>query len=297
MALREAVELLAYHRRWTERFAWHDVHNVYAKCRADLARAGLRELSGTRVLDLGCGPVFAFALQCVADGASVTALDAAYVKPEPLPVALARTLRRGGPKQALKTAARRMLFSRRYYGTLEREAGRPLRRFSRELRFVVADAQAGTYPLPDASFDLIASNAVLEHVADVRDFAREVARLLAPGGLFHAIVHNFYSLSGGHCPDWAYPDEKPSRRVAPWDHLRENRSPPFAYLNRMRPEEYRDALGAALDVEVFEGRDVNHDPPGTEGERFLTPEIASELSAYPRELLLTRSWCVVARKR
>jgi len=26
---REIRELLAYHRTWTERFAWHDVHNVY----------------------------------------------------------------------------------------------------------------------------------------------------------------------------------------------------------------------------------------------------------------------------
>jgi hypothetical protein len=35
---------------------------------------------------------------------------------------------------------------------------------------------------------------------------------------------------------------------------------------------------------------------GFEGERFLTKEISGELSAYPRELLLTRSWCIICQK-
>jgi SAM-dependent methyltransferase len=296
MLHREIVELLSYHARWTERFAWHDVHNVYGKCATDLARAGFGGMAGKRVLDLGCGPMFAFALQCAADGARVSALDTAYVKPDFLPVAFARTLRHGGAKQAVKSAVRRVLFSRRYYRVLEREAGRPLRRFAPDIRFVTADAEASQYPLPPASFDLAASNAVLEHVGDVPAFAREIARVLAPGGLFYGIIHNFYSLSGGHNPDWAYADEHPSKRVPPWDHLRQNLSPAFVHLNRMRPEAYRSALGEALDVLLFEGRDINHDPPGVEGDRFLTPEIAAELSAYPRELLLTRSWCVIARK-
>jgi len=241
--------------------------------------------------------MFAFALQCAADGARVTALDTAYVRPDALPLAFARTLTRGGAKQAVKSATRRVLFGRRYYDALEREAGRPLRRRARDITFVQADAAAAGYPLATGSFDLVASNAVLEHVSDVPAFAREVARILAPGGWFYAIVHNFYSLSGGHHPDWAYADERPSGRVPPWDHLRENRHPPFVHLNRLRPEEYRAALGGALDVVLFEGRGINHDAPASEGERFLTPEIAAELSAYPRDLLLTRLWCVVARRR
>jgi len=137
---------------------------------------------------------------------------------------------------------------------------------------------------------------VLEHVADVPGFAREIARILAPGGLFYGIIHNFYSLSGGHNPDWAYADERPSTRVPPWDHLRENLHPAFVHLNGLAPDAYRSALGETLEVLLFEGRDINHDAPGIEGERFLTPDIASELVAYPRDLLLTRSWCVIARK-
>ncbi len=296
MLHREIRELLSYHAKWTERFAWHDVHNVYRKCVSDVDRVGFGGMAGKRVLDLGCGPMFAFALQCAADGARVSALDTAYVKPDFLPVAFARTLAHGGPKQALKSAARRVLFSKRYYRVLEREAGRPLRRYARDIRFVTADAEASRYPLEAAAFDLAASNAVLEHVADVPGFAREIARILAPGGLFYGIIHNFYSLSGGHNPEWAYADERPSTRVPPWDHLRGNRHPAFVHLNGLRPDAYRSALGETLEVLLFEGRDINHDAPGIEGERFLTPDIARELAAYPRELLLTRSWCVIARK-
>jgi SAM-dependent methyltransferase len=46
-------------------------------------------------------------------------------------------------------------------------------------------------PYPDASFDLVFANHVLEHVADDRAAVSEVARVLAPGG--HAILQTPYS--------------------------------------------------------------------------------------------------------
>jgi len=42
---------------------------------------------------------------------------------------------------------------------------------------------------------------------------------------------------------------------------------------------------------------TGHDLDEPEGERFLTPAIEAELSQYPRELLLTRAWRIIARKR
>ncbi len=160
---------------------------------------------------------------------------------------------------------------------------------------MLVDPKASRYPLPDESFDVIASNAVVEHMQDVDTFAAEASRLLTHGGYFYAMIHNFYSLSGGHALEWAYPDERPSTQVPPWDHLRENRLPTWFPLNRLRPEEYRNSLARYLNVLVFEGHNMYHDP-GLEGERFLTTEIAAELAQYPRELLLTRAWCAVARK-
>ena len=286
MILREMRELFTYHSKFSKRFAEHDCHNVFEKAVRDLKSVGFGEIEGKKVLDLGCGQRYPFALQCAACGATVIALDIDYIKPDFLPLAFYRMLRHNGFKRAVKSALRRLVFDEGYYNTLEAAAGKRLHSFRSGITFVVTDPESANYPLPSDSFDLIASNAVVEHVADVPRFAEEIRRLLARGGYFYAIIHNFYSLSGGHNLEWAYPDEQPSSRVPPWDHLRENRFPSWAYLNRLRPEEYRDAFGQQLEVVLFEGRDINHDPGGLEGERFLTPEIAAELAAYPRELLL-----------
>jgi SAM-dependent methyltransferase len=223
-------------------------------------------------------------------------MDLDYARREILPLAFLRTVRANGVKRASKSALRRVLFDRRYYRALERSAGRPLLPSLSRVRFVLGDAAELQYPLPARSFDLIASNSVLEHVRELDRYVIEVSRLLAPGGFFHGIIHNYYSLSGGHNMEWAAPEERPSTRVPPWDHLRERRFPAFVHLNRLRPEDFRAAFVRSLEVLLFEPRDVNHDPGGSEGASFLTPELERELSEFPRELLLTRAWCVIARK-
>jgi SAM-dependent methyltransferase len=294
--IREARELLVYHAGSTTRFAEHDVHNVFGKAMRDLRSAGFGALAGKSVLDLGCGQRFAFALQCAAAGARVTALDTDYVRPDALPIALCRIARQNGVKRAVKSAVRRVLWDGRYYAALERSAGKPLRPFRSRIEFAVADPTGAHFPLPSGSFDLIASNAVLEHVTDVPGFAAEVARLLRPGGYFHAIIHNFYSLSGGHNLDWAFPDEHAPTDVPPWDHLRANRFPAWTTLNRLRPEQYRDAFAEHLEIVDFSGAGVDHDLGRPEGGRFLTTEVAAELASYPRDLLLTRLWRMICKK-
>jgi SAM-dependent methyltransferase len=294
--LRELYSLWNLHRRFTRRYAEHDFHNVFEKTIRDLRRFGFAGLDGKKVLDLGCGQRFHFALLCAAHGAIVTALDIDYIKPDPLPLAFYRTILHSGFKRAIRSALRKLLYDRYYYNYLEEVSGKNLRYYINKIHFVIADPTQAEYKLPSETFDLICSNAVLEHVVDVPNFAKEVFRMLVPGGYFYAIIHNFYSLSGGHNPEWAFPDEFPSSRVPPWDHLRKNIFPASVYLNRLRPEEYYEAFAQYLKVLLFEGRDINHDPGGFEGERFLTKEISEELSAYPRELLLTRSWCIICQK-
>lgn len=49
---------------------------------------------------------------------------------------------------------------------------------------------AAAYPLPDASADMIVADWVLEHVADPDHLAREVGRVLKPGGWFCARTPN-----------------------------------------------------------------------------------------------------------
>jgi SAM-dependent methyltransferase len=293
MRFEQLRQLLTYHARWASRFAAHDVHCVFGRAMHDLRAYGFGELGGKRVLDLGCGPMYAFALQCAARGATVTALDVKYVRPGPLPTMLLRALAHDGFGAAVRLGVRRAFFASGYYRRLEAEAHTALRSLEPEVEFVTCDTAGGGYPLPSSSFDLVVANAVLEHVGDVASTAKEIRRILRPGGYFYAIIHNFYSPSGGHCPEWAYPDVRPSPRVPPWDHLRGCRFPPTCFLNRMRPEEYREALSRYLDVVLFEGRGIDHEPGRLEGERLLTERVAAELADYPRELLLTRCWCAL----
>lgn len=294
--LREMLDLFTYHSKSTARFAQHDVHNVFEKTMRDLNQCGFNDIVGKRILDLGCGQRFPFALQCAAYGAKVTALDIDYIKPDSLPLAFYRTVKHNSIKRAAKSAVRRVLWDDAYYHALENSAGRPLRRFQPRIEFIVADPTNVSYPLPSDSFDLIASCSVLEHVKDIPQFSAQVARLLDWGGFFHAIIHNFFSLSGGHNLEWAFPDESPSANVPPWDHLRKNHFPSWVYLNCHQPEQFRDAFAKDLRVLHFEGIGINHDAGELEGERLLTAELAAELKQYPRDLLLTRSWCMICRK-
>lgn len=292
---RHIRSLARYHRDHDRQVARHDYADVFEKTTRDLARVGLGAWSGKQVLDVGCGQRLPFSLIAASRGAQVTALDAEYVDPRHPFGALLPTAQAGGLTRALMTFTRQMLFDRAYFRTLFDISGADWSATER-IRFRRLDVTTGVYPLQSDSFDVAASNAVAEHIADLPGFLGEVARVLRPGGLFHCLIHNYYSLSGGHNLDWAYPDESPPAHVPPWDHLRGNRRPAHLYLNMLRPEEYREAFAAVFDVLMFEPRDAQHDPGGEEGRRFLTPEVREELRDYPEELLLTRAFAVVGRK-
>lgn len=286
-------------KRWdqNQQIAEHSYH-VFRSTIQDLQRLGFDDLKGKMVLDLGCGTRYHFGLQCAALGASVTALDMVYFKPSFLPLAFFQKARHDGFKLAVRTVLRRLFLDKPFYEVLEARIGKSLSPYHSKINCVVVDSDNPyPYPLMDESFDLIVSQAVLEHVEDINVFAREVDRLLIPGGYFYAMIHNFYSISGGHRPEWSNPDEQPARIVPPWDHLRENQFPSHQYLNRLKPDDYLGAFAGNLEVLLFEGRGRDYSKNAIEGERFLTSELEHNLSAYPRDLLLTRAWCLIVRKR
>lgn len=68
----------------------------------------------------------------------------------------------------------------------------------RHLAFALADGMA--LPFPDASFDLVLSHAVIEHVADAPLYLRECARVLAPGGHVYLSTAPYLSFAGAHLP-------------------------------------------------------------------------------------------------
>ena len=68
----------------------------------------------------------------------------------------------------------------------------------RRLHFALADGMA--LPFRDASFDLVLSHAVIEHVADAPLYLRECARVLAPDGHVYLSTAPYLSLAGAHLP-------------------------------------------------------------------------------------------------
>lgn len=109
MRFGQLVQLLGYHAKWTSRFAARDVHAVFEQTMPDLRAHGFGELPRKRVLDLGCGPMYPFALQCAAHGARVTALDVRYVEPRPLAAAFWHALSHDGLQTSAKLVSRRIL--------------------------------------------------------------------------------------------------------------------------------------------------------------------------------------------
>lgn len=55
-------------------------------------------------------------------------------------------------------------------------------------------------PFRDASFDLVFSHSVIEHVASARGYLAECRRVLKPGGVLYLSTAPYLSLAGAHLP-------------------------------------------------------------------------------------------------
>lgn len=71
-------------------------------------------------------------------------------------------------------------------------------RDARNLHFALADGMA--LPFSPATFDLVLSHAVIEHVSDALLYLRECARVLAPGGHVYLSTSPYLSFAGAHLP-------------------------------------------------------------------------------------------------
>jgi SAM-dependent methyltransferase len=89
-------------------------------------------------------------------------------------------------------------------------------------------------PAPDASFDFVVSWSAFEHISNLEGMAREVGRVLAPGGVVMIQLFPFYfSEHGDH--GWHRPS---------FEHLLTgvDETPDDAYLNRTTLDELHRAL-------------------------------------------------------
>jgi SAM-dependent methyltransferase len=288
--LRTARDLFAYHRARSAAFAEHDYRHVYLAARERIERALGREAVGLRMLDVGAGQRTPATALFQLAGNQVTGIDTELLTTGPGVGSFLRVLRANGVERAAKTLVRQILFDPAYDRRLGELAGRPIVRRGLDLR----QLSVTQLPFPDFTFDAVVSNAVFEHLPNVRAAVDEVTRVLKRDGVCHIGIHLFPSLSGGHHMGWAFPAESIPPGIPPWDHLRGNRFPAHVYLNQLKESDYRAAFAAEhRRLEILDWITT-----WTEGEELLTPEIEAELAGrYRRDELLKREIVVIARRR
>lgn len=242
-------------------------------------------LQGLRVLDVGCGKSYWLSLLLAGDGAQAIGVDTEQVENRRDLAKYLHILKANGLERATRTAVWDVLFARGYYRELEKSIGHKLPHDAVKLH--VYD---GIHtPLSNASIDLAVSHEVFEHIADVPAVLGELARVLRPGGRIYIYIHNFTSLSGGHHIAWKHPNTRPSRVVAPWDHLRARKHVDIpSWLNGLREHEYRSMFEKVFEIDEWRITEE-------EGRALLTDDIRKELSQFSERELLSKGFLVRGR--
>lgn len=244
----------------------------------------LGDIDSRRVLDVGCGKSFWLTLLLANHGANVTGIDTEVVQPGFSMDKYLGLAKKNGFERAIRTFIWDQVFAKSYYKELENLNKTPL-------NFDIFDLKAmsgSVLDFPNDTFDLVVSHEVFEHIADISSTLKGLQRVMKPQGRTYIYVHNFTSLSGGHHIAWKYPDTEPSRKVPPWDHLRENKFSDIpSWLNKLREHEYRTEFEKYFDIIEWLHTD-------REGETLLTDDISRELSNYTNDELLTKGFVVIA---
>lgn len=244
----------------------------------------VEDIAQLRVLDVGCGKSFWLSLLLANHGANVTGIDTEVVQPGLSIGKYVELLKNNGFERALRTLVWEQIFAKPYYSELNKLNKTPLIFDNVDLRSM----SGANLDFPEDTFDLIVSHEVFEHIADIPATLRGLQTVLKPEGKTYIYIHNFTSLSGGHHIAWKYPDSEPSRKVPPWDHLREREFPEIpSWLNGLRENEYKKEFEKYFDI-------IEWKAMGREGEALLTDSIRTELRDYSEDELLTKGFLVVA---
>lgn len=235
----------------------HDLHVTYRMQSANLARdvavvitttgqdtatiEGLlgAPLQGCDILEIGSGPK-PTALHVLARTNRCIGIDIEKAPDRLTLREAARIWRENGALRLLKTTARHALgLQARYMAEVSRQLGVPVADLKLDIR--VADAAA--MPFAPASFDVVYSKSVFEHLPDLQPVIREARRVLRPGGVACIFTHLYTSHTGPHDPR-LFEDVT---ALPYWSHLRPTlagRVRPNAYVNKLRLDDYRRLFAA-----------------------------------------------------
>jgi len=252
------------------------------KTARDVLYAHAGDMAGKAILDVGCGRLCGWTLLFYSLASTVIGIDTTNIvlnKPSCLKYWQSLT------KNGLEGFGRDVVYAllgknKTYYQRLRSLSGFKLEPKALDIRQMDVENMS----FPDNVFDIVLSNNVFEHIANVPKAVSEVARVLKRGGITYIRINLFTSLTGGHNLDWRNPGKLP-----PWDHLRSNRYAIPVYLNRLRQHEYISLFRERFEIlDVIDGRYFGKD--------LLTPSIRSELSDYSKEELLKTHIAIVGQK-
>lgn len=286
--------------RSPRQMASHDYHNVFQKAKRLLSSSLDIELPNSSILVIGCGYNNPEALlwSAVSDHSVGIDLRKAFWSTGFL--SLFRESRNDGLSRMqayARTIIQRLLY-RTYYRHLSKISGLSFNDSRQDL--VTYDGKC--LPFAGESFDIVYSNAVLEHVADLRTLSREMHRVTKKNGVCYHLWHNYYSLSGAHVPDTI-------TATCPWGHLlgdtRVDNWLEFSntYLNKKQPDEIISVLSRNYGSISVHQLDQYHNVKGIdhdfdyEGLHILSSDLQEKMKNYPREYLLTRAYSFLGRKR
>ena len=277
----------------SEEKADHDYFNCFVKSKADIEKA--IPLKTASVLVVGCGyfypDVFLYST-CAGHVVGIDVKECFWRDGFAKTVLTSLKSRKGIVFAINNTFKSRFLIQRKYYGRLEQYLGRSVDHGKLNL----FSYDGGGIPFDDNTFDVVVSNAVLEHVEDLSVTVREMARVTKESGINYHLYHNYYSFSGNHKPYTL-------NRKHPWGHLRGLIKTNPQHLNRAKIYDLKEMFLACFkDVEVF-SIDKNHCKRGIDGsfqfeEEALFQRYRRELEAkFPVEMLLSRGFLVVGKNR
>ena len=277
--------------------AEHDYFKCFMKSKADLKKDLLIPLKDASILVIGCGYLYPEVLLYSTCANKVVGIDVkeCFWRDGFVKMALISLKKHKGWKKVIygisNTFKNRFLIERNYYRRFERYLGRKIKHDDLEL----ISYNGKRIPFDDNTFDVVISNAVLEHVKEISDTIQEMARVTNETGINYHLYHNYYSFSGNHKP-------YDLNKKLPWGHLRGLIETNSEHLNKLKIVDLEKIfLSYFKDVEVF-SVDRNHCKRGVEDhftweEEALFQRYRRELEQkYPSEMLLSRGFLITGKK-
>ena len=276
----------------------HKYFNVFVKSKTDIRRMLSISLKDATVLIIGCGywypEVLLFSTR-VKEVVGIDVIDHFY-RDGFVKTFLSSVRQRRGIKGWFlafnECIRRRVGVKGGYYGRFEGYLGFKVRH--KELQLITFDGL--NIPFPDNTFDVVMSNAVLEHVMGIPAAIKEMARVTNEAGINYHLYHNYYSFSGNHKP-YAL------NKKHPWGHLRGLIETNPKHLNKVKIYDIEKIFFSNFsDVEVFPV-DRNHCKRGIDAQFEWEQEVffqryRGELeNKYPSEMLLSRGFLIVGKKK